>query len=205
MVYANDTTISADTWSFVGVGSILSSLYVASADTTDLVITNFTGASVTFKYFIFYDNQVGSSGVVINQSEQVVKVTKDGFNTLTETDPNNYIFHSDLNTFKIVYQGKTTITVTVAPQNSQFAHNSPLADTTCILMFAQFPDGKVTPVSWYGSQANSTKAYSNLQGLNGRAFDGAYYDDTNIYVPNTGGTAIAYDVVFVWYIFEAAI
>lgn len=34
-----------------------------------------------------------------------LRVAKSGYNALTETDPNNFIFHSEYNTFKIIYKG----------------------------------------------------------------------------------------------------
>lgn len=204
LVFVNDTGISANAWSLVGIGSILSAQFVASADTTNLVISNLSGGSLTFKYFIFYDNQVGSSGISIQESANVLKIAKQGYDAENEKDPNNLIFHSDLNSFKIVYQGKTTVNVNSGASDYSFAHNSPLSNTSCMLVFAQFPDGKVTNVAWYGNPNDSCKAYSNLQGLNGRSFYGVYLDNTNIYF-HDAGVVTAYDIVFVWYVFEAAI
>lgn len=204
LVFVNETSLGGSSWALVGIGSILSMLYAASADTTNLVISNFGASSRTFKYFIFYDNQVGSSGVTLSETKPVIKIAKTGFDALTEKDPNNLVFHSDLNSFKIVYQGKTTVNFNSGASDYSFPHHSPLTSTSSILLFAQNPDGKVTPVAWYGSQSNSCKSYSNLQGIDGNAFDGAYFDTTNIYMHNAG-VVIAYDVVFVWYVFEASL
>lgn len=41
----------------------------------------------------------------------IVAVSKNAVNVLTETDPNNFIFHSDYNTFKIIATGEVDFTV----------------------------------------------------------------------------------------------
>jgi len=41
----------------------------------------------------------------------LMALTKATKNTLTETDPNNFIFHSGYNTFKIILTGTTSFTV----------------------------------------------------------------------------------------------
>lgn len=203
MVFVQDLA-GAGKWSLVGIGNILSAQVVASADTSNLVISNLTAGSLTFKYFIFYDNQVGSSSISITESNHVFKIAKQGIDAKSSKDPNDYIFHSDLNSFKIVYQGKTTINVSSATSNYSFNHNSPLSSTSAILVFAQFPDGKVTQTSWYGSPSDSCKSYDNLQGTTGHSFDQMYFDSTKIYFRNAG-VVTAYDIVFVWYVFEASI
>ncbi len=43
---------------------------------------------------------------------QIVAVARPGYDVLTETNPNSFIFHSSYNTFKILLQGQTTITTT---------------------------------------------------------------------------------------------
>lgn len=203
-VFVNLTSISANAWALVGLGSILSSLYFAGGDTSNIVIGNLTGGTLTFKYFIFYDNQVGSSAVTITESQNVFKVGKSGINVATSKDPNDYIFHSDLNSLKILYQGKTTINFNSGSADYSFAHNSPLGSTSVIICFAQFPDGKLTQVAWYGTPSNSAKSYSNLQGIDGKAFDSMYFDETNIYIHNVG-VVTAYNVIFIWYVLEASI
>ena len=42
---------------------------------------------------------------------QIVAVSKQGINVGTATDPNDFIFHSDYNTFKILTEGVTSVTV----------------------------------------------------------------------------------------------
>lgn len=55
---------------------------------------------------------------------QVVKVSKIG-KSVNSTDPNDFIFHSDHNTFKIIYEGTKTLTLSASTNNQSFtqAHN----------------------------------------------------------------------------------
>lgn len=83
------------------------------ADKTNIYFRNSSGqSSVVVKYYIFYDSQ--SSGIPdsVPLEGQVIAVTKFGYDVLTETNPNNFIFRSDLNTFKILSTGIDTFTVT---------------------------------------------------------------------------------------------
>lgn len=86
--------------------------FYAYCDTTNLYITNNTGSSADFVYYIFYDNQGGSASVSITETSHAVKVSKQGEDAETSTDPNDYIFHSDLNTFKILKEARANLTYT---------------------------------------------------------------------------------------------
>ena len=52
-------------------------------------------------------------------------VSKIGINAELTTDPNDFIFHSDYNTFKIVVEGTKDITLAASTNNQSFtqAHN----------------------------------------------------------------------------------
>lgn len=59
---------------------------------------------------------------------QKIRVSKAGFNAITETAPDNLIFSSDYNTFKYYAEGLVTITITVGGAGSyesttNVAHN----------------------------------------------------------------------------------
>ncbi len=55
---------------------------------------------------------------------QAVVVSKQGVDVLTETNPNNLIFHSSYNTFKILQQGLATVTIgSVANSTTNIVHN----------------------------------------------------------------------------------
>lgn len=47
-------------------------------------------------------------------------VGKKGVNAETATDPNDFIFHSDYNTFKIVLEGTKNITLAASTNNQSF-------------------------------------------------------------------------------------
>lgn len=81
---------------------------------SDVSFINATGSTVTVKYYIFYDNQQGSSSNDIPLSNPIFAVAKRGVDVKTATDPNDFIFRSDLNTFKIVGKGTETFTVTAS-------------------------------------------------------------------------------------------
>ena len=54
-------------------------------------------------------------------SDPVFKVAKKGYNAETETDPNNFVFHSDYNTFKIIKTGTKTVTLSASTSNQTFS------------------------------------------------------------------------------------
>ena len=57
-------------------------------------------------------------------AEQVVKIAKIGKNVLTATDPNDFIFHSSYNTFKIVATGIYSPTISASSTETKtIAHN----------------------------------------------------------------------------------
>lgn len=114
--------------------------YAALSDTTKIYITNYTATTTTFKWIIFYDNIVGSSSITLTESNKVVKITKTGIDALSDKDPNNYIFHSDLNTLKIIKEGNVDISGTGVGSYS-FAHSSPVSEITSFLVYCKFPDG----------------------------------------------------------------
>lgn len=135
---------------------------------------------------------------------QILAVSKKGKDVLTTTQPNDLIFYSDYNSFKIVYQGTTAVTVTSANDWNSFAHNSPLANTSCILIFLQFPDGKVTPAT-YASAVGEAKSYNNAYSLSDSHSAGlAYWDNTNIYF-RCLGVGTSYTINVAWFIFEASL
>lgn len=71
---------------------------------------------------------------------QVIKVSKAGYDVLTESDINNYIFDSRYNTFKIIAEGTLlNQTVNTDPKTFTVAHG--LSYTPTVFAFALFPDG----------------------------------------------------------------
>lgn len=82
-----------------------------TVDATNVYFHNASGGSAVVKYFIFYDAQKSGTPANVPLSGMVVAVAKIG-KSIQSTDPNDFIFRSDLNTFKITSKGTQTFTVT---------------------------------------------------------------------------------------------
>lgn len=164
--------------------------YIAVADTTNLYIINFTAATIAFKYYIFYDNVVGSSGITLKESASVAKTPKAGKDAKTEKDPNNMIAHSDLNTFKILKEGNGSINYTGAG-NYTFAHGVTMANPSSYIVFVKFPDGKTAFLPGMGVVYSFDNTYN---------IHDSYIDTTNIgmYIEGTGNNTFTYK----YYVFE---
>lgn len=73
-----------------------------------------------------------------------IRVAKSGKNALTESNPNNFIFHSAYNTFKIIATGTVNFSLANNPSAVQYftvAHS--LDYIPFVIAFCKFPDGYV--------------------------------------------------------------
>lgn len=130
--------------------------------------------------------------------EQILAVSKTTKNVLTITDPNDFIFHSNYNTFKILAQGTNTgLVVDGDPKTFTIAHNLGYAPN--FYAFCKFPDGKVTlagPLSFPYDR-------DTRQFFLGPSFD-PQVDSTNLsFVFTRPGSN--YTVSIRWYIFEVVL
>ena len=92
-------------------------------DSSKIYFINASGSNATVQYFIFYDAQVSGTPASVPLSGKVVAISKIGKNVFTSTDPNDFIFRSDLNTFKIISTGEDTVTVTASStETKSIAH-----------------------------------------------------------------------------------
>lgn len=190
LVYVDDPVNNG--WSLVNWGVISASVpqYVAAADTTNLYIQNNTGGAVTFKYYIFYDFVISGSSTFTHTGIQLA-LSKPGFNVLSDTNANDYIFHSNLNTFKILKEANVTISYT-ANGDYSFNHNSPLGNSSSYFIFMKFPDGKTT----------------FLPGFNAVFSDDSNWNVANVYMDSTQihmtirGTGSPTSLPVKYYIFE---
>lgn len=196
-VFDSSSVINNNEWKLLAHNTAGASVpsYIAYADTTNLYVINFlAGAAgpISFKYYIFYDNVAGSSGVKLKESRRVIKIAKSGVNALSEKDPNNLIFHSDLNTFKIIKEGNGTINFSGTAGTYTFNHNSPIANPSAYLLFIKFPDGYAGLIPGKGLLYAKNSAYFIFE---------AYIDATQIgmYI---GGSAVANTFSYKYYIFE---
>lgn len=103
-------------------------------------------------------------------SSPKVAVAKPGVDVTTETDPNQFIFHSDYNTFKIIGQGTQDFTV---PANSttSFAVDHGLEQIPLVRAFMNEDgttsviapnNGIVTNLSFEDVRANYTQIIFNI-------------------------------------------
>lgn len=188
LVYANEPSSG---WQLVQFGVISASVpnYNAEADTTKLYITN-NDVTTTFKYFIFYDFVISGSPTFTHTGEQIA-ISKSGFNALTDNNPNDYLFHSNLNTFKILKEAIVNISYTADGQYS-FLHNAPNSNPATHFIFVKFPDGYVTFLPGWSI------VYSKDSNWN---IHNTYMDSTKIYM-NIQGTGVATTIPIKYYIFE---
>ena len=125
---------------------------------------------------------------------QILAVSKATLDVLSITSPNDFIFKSDLNTFKILAQGVlTSQTVDANPKTFSVAHG--LSDTPIFFAFAEFPDGKTA----MPDNHDFTEQYNVAAGYGAFTTE---VDATNIYFIFTRPGS-NYNVNIKWYAFEA--
>lgn len=118
---------------------------LAGIDSTNLNIWNFGGhvsGNVNVAYDIFYDNMSNLGSPSITESSRVVKIPRPNVDGLNSTNPNDYIMHSDLNNFKILKSGKTTVTIPSSTGLVSFAHGASVQAPFKFFVFVKAPDGK---------------------------------------------------------------
>lgn len=185
--------ISTNTYRLVNAQDPVGSGWKSHATTTTLVITNLHSNTYTgYRYYIFYDSMSNSGSPSIAESDAILKVSKSGVNALTSVNPNDYIFHSDLNTFKILAEGKlTSQSVTGDPTIFTVSHGQ--SQIPAVIGFAKFPDG-------YVSQAGSKERADNTAPV--ERYWRIETDTSNIrFLFYKGGTA-NYSVDIKYYLFE---
>lgn len=185
--------VASGTYRMVNAQNPIGGGWSAYSTTTDLVITNNYSATYTgYRYYIFYDRMGTSGSTTITESDFVSKVSISGANALTSTNPNDYIFHSDLNTFKILAEGNlTTQTVDADPKTFTVAHGR--SSTPAVTAFAKFPDG-------YVCQAGSKERADNVKPIERYWF--LEVDATNVRFIFYKGTTANYNVNIKYFVFE---
>ncbi len=116
----------------------------AYSNTSELII-GALGNERDFTTCVFYD-EITSGSPSFTEEGPMVKITNSGKNALTSNNPNDYIFHSNLNTLKIIKEGTATISVSDYGYNS-FNHNAGISNPHAFMAFVQFPDGSVSRLS----------------------------------------------------------
>lgn len=127
---------------------------------------------------------------------QIFAVAKSGEDVSTTTNPNDFIFHSDYNTFKILSEGNlTSQSIDSDPKTITFAHGQDA--TPAFYAFAKFPDGKVA----MPDNSDFTQQYNVATGYGQFTVE---VDATNLYFifSRLGSN---YNVDIKYYIFETPI
>lgn len=187
--YAN---VDANQWKLVSnvQSPVAVPRFYCYADTSKIYILN-QDADTIFKWFIFYDNMVGASAIKKPLPNPVFAVAKAGKSAYSE-DPNDFIFRSDLNTFKILKEGTATITYTA---DGRYTINHGLANytSTSFVLFLKFPDGYTALIMGSGETISRDEAFE--------ASD-AYITATQIkfYLKRNSGSAT--NISAKYYIFE---
>lgn len=125
--------VSGDTWAFImGEASDITAYF--DVDSNNLVLHNTGSVSKQFKYYIFYDRLVSPGLItkslryrIVGQANDpgVIKIVKKGLNALQTDNPNDFIFHTNFNTFKILLTDTLDCTVAVSGFVQEFSvlHN----------------------------------------------------------------------------------
>ena len=116
-------------------GKTYDTLYEFYIDSSNIYFVNNSSSTKIFYYYIFYDGLTGTS-TTFTESDYVIKITKSGYDVLTEKNPNNYIFHSDLNTFKMIINSTYSVTLTASTTNQTFSVPHGLSFTPFVTAFA---------------------------------------------------------------------
>jgi len=123
----------------------------------------------------------------------VVRVAKQNKSALGTPNPNDLIFDSTLNTFKIIKSGTVSGTVSGTPTTLNVAHN--MGTPSAFYAFAKFSDGYVAlPDEMERSQNSPVQRYWR-----------ATTDSTNLNFDFYKGTSANYTASVKYYVFEAPI
>jgi hypothetical protein len=125
----------------------------------------------------------------------IIAVSKSNKNVLTATSPNDFIFHSGYNTFKIVARGLlVNQTINANPTTISIAHG--LSNIPAVYALVKFPDGYVAHPNdkERSDSASYVQRYWRVQA-----------DATYIYFVFYKGTTSNYSVNIRYYIFEPPI
>lgn len=110
---------STGVWRKIFSTPIDSSGYWFEVNGTNLIIYNTIGVAKNFAYHIFYDNLSGDGEDEIDTSGKILAIAKIGKNAFSH-NPNDFIFHSKLNTFKIIKEATKTVTLSASTNNQSF-------------------------------------------------------------------------------------
>lgn len=175
--------------------------YGAYIGTNNLTIYNFVGSSNPIPYFIFYDFFTPGTPS-FSPSGEVLAVSSPGYDAKTETNPNNFVFHSDLVTPQIIYEGGTTLSISGSGGTVAFNHGASISVPHAFKAFIKFPDNSATFLSYQTNNSrngtyscsetliSNTQIKSRIQSVGTTNFnvDIKYYIFNQPLVGTVGGT-----------------
>ena len=128
-------------------------------------------------------------------------VAKIGKNAETATDPNDFIFHSDYNTFKIVKEATKTITLAASTNNQSFTEAHLQKFTPLVHAFAK--ESSLSQVFLPNSGNVSTWGTKAGIILTGVTFNYVRTDATNIIFNFSNSNVSTKDVSIRYFVLEA--
>lgn len=130
-------------------------------------------------------------------------ITKKGKDVFDDLEPNDYIFNSDYNTFKILAQG-TLLNQTVNTHPKVFTLVHGLGYVPNFYAFARFPDGKVVLAGPHSVDFTSGGPSTGYGAFTPEADEsGLYFGFETSFI--SGSFPGSYNVDISWFIFESSL
>jgi|YNPMSStandDraft_2_1061718.scaffolds.fasta_scaffold28981_3 hypothetical protein len=126
---------------------------------------------------------------------QVIAVSKSGKNVLTETNPNNFIFHSLYNTFKIVSVLSASVNLTANTNNQNFNFNHNLSYIPSVYVFSKKS----------GSIYVYTLGTYTAEYIDGYSIEEVSADNTKVYISFNNYINSSFTVYLKIFLFESFI
>lgn len=132
---------------------------------------------------------------------QILAISKAGKNVLTATDPNDFIFHSSYNTFKIVLEATVTDELAAATPNQTITVAHGLTFTPLINAMAR---DTIKPLQYFPPNSRNIDFFSLTRHVifSDITFNYAKADATNIYFNFDNDNASVKDVTVKYYCLE---
>lgn len=141
-VYDNMSFYAIHGWKLVGAqnSAFFLNNYTATADETNIYISNNTGVSTTFVYKINFDEQAKTGTPSFTKSGRGLYVSRANKDA-NGNNPNDFILHTDLNSEPILKQGTATINFAASGEYT-INHGLALSNPCAFDLFLKFPDGR---------------------------------------------------------------
>ena len=95
-----------------------------------------------------------------------IRVARGGKNALTSTDPNDFIFHSEYNTFKIIEEGSEEFVMGATGEEEESVSIETTHSNLFAFVFIKFADGRVAGPGTKAAGANFWFTRAEVDGAN---------------------------------------